>query len=448
MLLPSLATSVANIGLPPLAQAFATSFQAVQWVVLAYLLAVTALIVCVGRLGDILGVRRLLVSGIFLFTAASALCGVASELWQLLAARALQGLGAAVMMALTTAFVGDVVPKERAGSVMGLLGSMSALGTTLGPSLGGVLIWAFDWQAIFLVNVPLGILTGLLALRFLPEGSRKLQAGRSSFDYAGTLLLVSTLTAYALAMTLGRGDFGLLNAAMLVATAVGASLFVLVEARAATPLIRLEMFRGRRFRAGIAMNALVSTVMMATLVVGPFYLSRALVLDAVLVGLVVSVGPLVATLTGVPAGRMVDQVGGERTAVGGLAGMTVGLLLLSFSRPTLGVPGYVIPIVLVTASYAMFQAANNTAVMADIPPEQRGVVSGILNLSRNLGLITGASVMGAIFAMGAAPGEIATANPESISRGVRVTFEVCVILMVCALFLASHAGLHRRQDPT
>jgi MFS family permease len=187
--------------------------------------------------------------------------------------------------------------------------------------------------------------------------------------------------------------------------------------------------------------------MMATLVVGPFYLSRALALDAVLVGLVVSVGPLVATLTGLPAGRIVDQVGGERTAVAGLAGMTVGLLILSCTRPTLGVPGYVIPIVLVTASYAVFQAANNTAVMADIPPEQRGVVSGILNLSRNLGLITGASVMGTIFAMGAAPGEIATANPESISRGVRVTFAVCVILMVCAIFLASHAGLHRRQDP-
>ncbi|HRH95450.1 MAG TPA: MFS transporter, partial [Prosthecobacter sp.] len=140
MLLSSLGTSIANVALPTLAQTFSASFQEVQWIVLAYLLAVTTLIVSVGRLGDILGRRRLLLSGIFLLTAASVLCGFASTLWLLTAARAVQGLGAAIMMALTMAFVGDTVPKARTGSAMGLLGTMSAVGTALGPSLGGVLI--------------------------------------------------------------------------------------------------------------------------------------------------------------------------------------------------------------------------------------------------------------------------------------------------------------------
>src|SRR5262249_16441757 len=173
MLLSSLGTSIANVALPTLAGVFTASFQDVQWVVLAYLLAITTLIVSIGRLGDIIGRRRLLLAGIFLFTAASVLCGIAPTLGLLIAARAAQGLGAAVMMALTMAFVGEAVPQARTGSAMGLLGTMSAIGTALGPSLGGVLIAELGWRAIFLANLPLGILTLLLAHRYLPVGRRE-----------------------------------------------------------------------------------------------------------------------------------------------------------------------------------------------------------------------------------------------------------------------------------
>jgi MFS family permease len=152
MLLSSLSTSIANVALPTLAQAFTASFQEVQWVVLAYLLAITTLIVSVGRLGDITGRQRLLLAGFFLFTVASVLCGIAPTLWLLVAARAAQGLGAAIMMALTMAFVGETVPQDKIGSAMGLLGTMSAIGTALGPSLGGILIAGLGWRAIFLVT--------------------------------------------------------------------------------------------------------------------------------------------------------------------------------------------------------------------------------------------------------------------------------------------------------
>src|SRR5262245_23458484 len=158
MLLSSLGTSIANVALPALADAFNASFQDVQWVVLAYLLAVTTLVVSAGRLGDMIGRRRLLLAGFLLFTAASALCGAASTLGLLIAARAAQGVGAAIMMALTMALVGETVPKDKTGSAMGLLGTMSAIGTALGPSLGGILIAGPGWRAIFLVNVPLGLL--------------------------------------------------------------------------------------------------------------------------------------------------------------------------------------------------------------------------------------------------------------------------------------------------
>ena len=436
MLLPSLGTSIANVALPTLAEAFGASFQQVQWVVLAYLLATTTLIVSVGRLGDIMGRRRLLMMGIVLFTAASGLCGVASELWLLIAARAAQGLGAAVMMALTMALVGEAVPKAKTGSAMGLLGTMSAVGTALGPTLGGVLIGSLGWQAIFFVSVPLGVLALVLAQRCLPPDRRASKADSPSFDPVGTLLLALTLAAYALAMTIGRGSVGLLNVALLLAAALGIGLFVLAEARATSPLIRLARFRDPVLSASLAMSALVSTVMMATLVVGPFYLAGALGLDTALVGIVMSVGPIIAALAGVPAGRIVDRFGAQRMTAGGLAGMVIGCSALGMTPATLGIAGYVIPMVVITASYAMFQTANNTVVMTDVAPDQRGVISGMLNLARNLGLITGASVMGAVFAFASRASDVTTAHPEAVAVGMRVTFAVGAGLVVVALVIA------------
>jgi MFS family permease len=449
MLLSSLGTSIANVGLPSLAQAFNASLQHVQWIVLAYLLATTALIVSVGRLGDITGRRRLLLAGIFLFTLASAVCGVAPTLWLLIAARAAQGLGAAIMMALTMAFVGETIPKAQTGSAMGLLGTMSAIGTALGPSIGGFLIAGLGWPAIFLVTGALGIPTLLLAYRFLPADRQGPQMERAGFDHVGTLLLALTLAAYALAMTTGRGSFGLLNLALLFMAVFGAGLFALAEAKAASPLIRLAMFRDPLLSAGFAMSILVTTVVMATLVVGPFYLSGAFALDAARVGLVMSSGPIVAALTGVLAGRIVDRLGAQHMTIASLIGMAASASILPLVPTRFGVLGYMAPLVVITAGYALFQAANNTTIMTTSRPEQRGVISGLLNLSRNLGLITGASVMGAVFALGSAATNSMTAGPEAVAAGMQLTFVVAAALILVALMIASvsHALSRRAVQP-
>jgi EmrB/QacA subfamily drug resistance transporter len=438
MLLSALGTSIANVGLPTLAQAFNASFQEVQWIVLAYLLAITTLIVGAGRLGDMLGRRRLLLGGIGLFTTASLLCAAAPTLGLLVAARALQGLGAAVMMALTMAFVGETVPKARTGSAMGLLGTMSAVGTALGPSLGGVLIAGLGWRALFFVNLPLGLLALFLAWRHLPPdraaGAEK--TGKAGFDALGTLLLALALAAYALAVTLGRGSFGSLNIALLLAAALGAGLFVFAQSRAASPLLRLAMFHDRVLSASLVMNVLVATVMMATLVVGPFYLSRALGLGTAMVGLVLSVGPVISALSGVLAGRLVDRLGAPAMVAAGLAAMVAGSAALSVLPGLFGLAGYLAAIAVLTPGYQLFQAANNTAVMVDVPTDRRGVVSGLLNLSRNLGLITGASVMGAVFALASTASDITAASPDAVAGGMRISFAVAAVLAAAALALA------------
>jgi MFS family permease len=358
----------------------------------------------------------------------------------MIAARAVQGLGAAIMMALTMAFVGETVPKARIGSAMGLLGTMSAVGTALGPSLGGLLIACFGWPAIFLVNVPLGLATFVLAYHYLPDDSGGRKKGRAGFDTVGTLLLALTLSAYALAMTIGHGSFGLLNLALLLTAGFGTGLFVFTEARTASPLIQLPLFRNRVLTASLAMNALVSTVMMATLVVGPFYLSRALGLNEALVGAVMSIGPVISILSGVPAGRLVDRLDTPFVIAAGLVAMAAGSIALAVLP---GIAGYIAGIALLTPGYQLFQAANNTAVMGDVHPDQRGVISGILNLSRNLGLITGASVMGAIFAFSSGAHDITAAHPDAVASGMRITFTVAAALIATALAVA--AGTYRRR---
>ncbi|HUQ73632.1 MAG TPA: MFS transporter [Burkholderiales bacterium] len=435
-LLASLGTSSANVALPTLAQAFEASFQDVQWVVLAYLLAMTMFVVAAGRLGDLVGRRRLLLAGLALFTLASVLCAVAPTLPLLVAARAAQGLGAAAMIALAMALVGQTIPKARVGSAMGLLGTMSAVGTALGPSLAGLLLSGFGWRAIFLLNVPLGGVAFVLASRSLPVDGSAQPAARPAFDKAGMALLAVAIAAYSLAAT-PRGGFGIVNAALLAAAALGLALFVRAEARAPAPLVRLAMFRNAGIAAGFTMTAVVATVVMATLVVGPFYLSRALGLRPVLVGMVMSCGPLVAALAGMPSGRLVDRLGAKTTIAAGLAAMVLGCTALAVIPATFGAWGYAAPLMVITAGYALFQAANNTAVMAGSSADERGVISGLLNLSRNLGLVTGASAMGALFTLASGASDVATAAAGQVARGMHIAFGVAAALLAAALAVAT-----------
>lgn len=443
VLLPSLATSSVNAALPELARALGASFQDAQWIVLAYLVSMTTLSVAAGKLGDRIGRRRLLAAGIVLFTSSSFLCGVAPTLSTLIAARAGQGAGAALMMSLTLAIASDTVSKSGTGAAMGWLGTMSAAGTALGPVLGGALITAPGWRAIFLANVPAGLVALLLVRRCVPVDTHAPGASKGGVDSLGTFVLAVTLSTYTLAMTMGAGHFGPLNVSLLLAAVCGTAAFLLVEKSAAAPVIPQGVFRDPAVSGGLVSSTMVSAVMMATLVVGPFYLSRTLGLTAAEAGLVLAVGPLVAALSGTPAGRLVDRFGAPRMTRAGLIGIAGGSTLLSVIPATLGPAGYLVPIVAMTAAYALFQAANTTAIMNATPTARRGLVAGLLSLSRNLGFITGASAMGTLFTRVSASSDIAAATPEAVASGMQRTFGIAAVMMVLAVVLARA----RRRDP-
>ena len=395
MLLSSLSTSIANVALPALVQAFASPFQTVQWVVIAYLMTITLVIVGVGRLGDVVGRRRLMLVGLAMFTLASVACGLSLNLWHLIAARVVQGLGAAIMMALTLALVSELVPKDRAGSAMGLLGTLTATGTAVGPTLGGLLIGTWGWQAIFWVQVPLGLMALAFAFRYLPADAVPASPAAARLDHLSAVL---------------------------------------------------QALRRPVVATGLAISTLATTVVMATLVVGPFYLVGALGLDAMHMGMVMSVGPAVAALAGAPAGRLVDRLGEHRVRIGGLGLMVLGSASLPIAAAAWDVTGYAAALALITAGYAAVQTANNTAVMASAGADQRGLVSGLLNLSRNLGLITGASVMGALFQFGASSALGADADAQALAAGLRLTLLVAAALVAAAGALALLNGVVSRRQ--
>lgn len=399
MLLPSLGTSITNVALPTLARSFDATMAEVQWVVIAYLLSVTSLIVGAGRLGDLVGRRRLLLAGMALFSAASAVCAVSPSLSILIAARSVQGVGGAVMMTLTVAMVGDLVPEDRTGSAMGLLGTVSAVGTALGPTLGGALIAASSWPSVFAFLAALGVVSVMAGSALFPAAARAARHP-TSIDLPGLALLALSLGTLSAALTLGGRLSGLALLGLLITSTVGFAGFVLTETRAPAPLVRLDLLRERTLGAGLASLMLVSAVVMATLVVGPFYLSGVLGLDPIETGMVMSVGPAVAAMTGVPAGRLVDRLGSFPVIVAGLLAVMLGSLLLTVLPGLFGVAGYAASLVVMTFGYAMFQAGNMTAIMQRTEKDHRGVTSALLGLSRNMGLIWGASAMAALYAAG------------------------------------------------
>lgn len=436
MLLASLGVSVATVALPTLARDFSAPVAHVQWVILAYLLAVTVAIVSGGRLGDLIGHRPVLLAGLGVFAAASAACAAAPTLGALIVARAAQGVGGAILMALPISIIRDMVPKERTGAAMGLMMTMSAVGTALGPSLGGLMIAWSGWRAAFLVLAIVGAAVLVFAVRGIPAPQCAGPRARGSLDLPGAFILALTLTAYSLAVTGGSDGFDAKSGVLLLGAAVGVVVFVVIERRRDMPLVQLAALRNRTTSAALLMNLLVSAVMMATLVVGPFYLTFALGLNEALAGLVMAVGPVTAALAGVPAGRITDRFGAPRVLLLGLVQTTAGLLCLAVLPALVGIAGYVLSLMLLTPGFQLFLAANNTSVMTAAPDSERGMISGLLGLSRNLGLMTGASVMGAVFALAVGRRDIAQAAPDAIGTAFSVTFLVAAGLTVVAALTA------------
>jgi EmrB/QacA subfamily drug resistance transporter len=448
--------SIVNVALPTLEEELHTTFATVQWVVVAYLLVLTSMMLGVARLGDMIGKKKIYLTGMVVFTSASLLCGMAPSIGALIGFRVIQGSGAVMIQALGMGLVTEAFPSSERGRALGIIGTVVSIGISVGPTAGGVLIGAVGWRSIFLVNLPVGIAGFFLVRRFVPDWR---PPGGQRFDVWGALIMLVTLVMLALGLTFGPNtgwnSFSIL--ALLIGSAVGFIIFVLVEARIDQPMVDLRLFRDSLFSVSLVTGFLVFMVI-AGMFILPFYLERVKGFDTQETGLLLTVFPAALGLLAPISGALSDRYGPRGISLIGLAIFGLSCLTMAALKQSTSTWQYILYLLPVGIGAGIFQSPNNSAIMGTARREQLGVVSGLLSLSRNFGQVTGLPLIGAIYASRVlsvahvSPGtgmDAGDAPPWAIVDGLHTAFVAAAVLIGIGVLLAGYAFVidwrrHRR----
>jgi len=434
--------SIVNISLPTLVSSFQTDFALVQWVVLAYLLTVTTLMLGVGRLADIYGKKPIYTAGFIVFTVGSVLCGLSPTIYTLIGFRVVQALGAAMIMALGMAITTEAFPPSERGRALGISGTIVSVGIAIGPTLGGLIVKNLSWHWIFFVNLPIGIVGTWMVIRYVPAFK---PAGGQRFDFWGALTLCISLLSLLVALTLGqRNGFGdqtvLLLAGMFV---VFLASFIFIELRAEQPMLDLRLFRNSLFSVSLTTGFIIFICLAGTLILMPFYAENVLGYDPQQTGLLMATVPVALGIIAPLSGSLSDRFGSRPITVAGLAMLTVGFLAVSSLDAETTTLGYVLRFLPVGLGMGMFQSPNNSSIMGAAPRERLGIASSMLAVTRTLGQTTGIAVLGALWAgqVFKHAGEVLTGGATSAPIPAQVfalrdTFVIVSILIFVALLLS------------
>ena len=455
-LMTTLDGSIVNIALPAMQSEFRTGLTTIEWVVVAYLLVVGSLLLPFGRLGEVLTFKRVYLVGFSVFTLASICCGIAPHEAVLIFFRVVQGVGAAMVMAMGPAIVARTFPTTERGRALGLNGVSVSIGLSLGPALGGMLTQVATWRAIFLVNAPIGLLAVVWAARVLPAETR----GRGqAFDARGAALSGSALFALLLALSEGQG-WGWTSAAtigLLAAFVILGAAFLLVEVRAHQPMVDLALFRIRAFSAGLASVVVAFSGLFTATFLLPFLLQQGSGYSPLGAGLLLTPVPITMALVAPFSGAASDRFGPRVLASGGMAIMAVGLLSLTQLPISFAVPDLVWRLVLIGLGQGLFMSPNSSSVLGSVPRARVGTASGMLAQMRVNGQTLGIALSGAIVAIrlpvyvaqlsGSTPaaGLQNAALADAIHDAFILAAAVCCVGIVTSLIRGS--GVRFRVEP-
>ncbi len=431
--------SVANVILPVVSRTFGTDITTVEWVVTIYLLVVSGLLLSFGRLGDLYGHKPVYVSGFVIFVIGSALCGLSPTAGMLIASRALQALGAAMLFSNAPAILTKNFPAAQRGQALGMQATMTYLGLTVGPSLGGWLTQQFGWHAVFFINVPVGLLALGLSLRFVPRDIPGQVVEK--FDFAGALTFTAGLVALLLGLNQGSewGWTSPLILALLALAAVLLGVFIWIERRVPYPMLDLSLFRRRLFSAAAA-SALLNYICLYSLVfLLPFYLMQGRGLDPGQAGLLLTAQPLVMALAAPLSGTLSDRIGSRVPGTLGMAILAGGLFLLSRLGANSSLNEVVLGLAIVGLGIGIFVSPNNSALMGAAPGHRQGIASGVLASARNVGMVLGVGLSGAIFTTVQAMGP-ASEGPRLLYQGIEVSFLVATGVAVLGALTSAVRG--------
>ncbi|MFF4851151.1 DHA2 family efflux MFS transporter permease subunit [Streptomyces sp. NPDC001194] len=439
--------TIVNIALPEMIGALGASLDQTLWVVSGYALVLAVLLITAGRLGDLWGPRRLFACGVAVFTLASVACGLAPSAGLLIAARGLQGLGAALLAPQTMALIISVFPARRRGTAMGVWGMVAGLATLSGPTLGGILVSTAGWRWIFLVNVPIGVAALVLTYLVVPD----VRNGRGrTFDLVG--VLIATAALFCLAFGLqeggrygwGAGIRGLLAAG----TALAAGFLVHQRGRQdREPLVPFALFRDRNFTVLTALVALVSMAMIGLALPFNLYLQSVLHMSALEAGLVLAPSSLVSMAVAPFAGRLSDRMGGKYLLMAGLSLYAAGMVAIVLAAGP-ATPWYLFaPATAVTGlGVGCVVAPMSTEAMRNVEPRLAGAASGVNNTVRQIGSVIGAASVGALL-QGRLAVELAAgrAYADAFVAALHVTAALPIAALGAAVLLCLLVRNHTRR---
>ncbi len=449
--LATIDASIVNIALPILERDLRTDFAGVEWVVLAYLVTVTTLMLTIGRLGDMIGKKPLYAAGMAIFTVSSVLCGLSQNIAMLIAFRVVQAAGAAMIMALGNAIITEAFPASERGKALGIGGLFVSVGIIAGPTIGGLVLGALSWHWIFFVNLPIGIVGVLMALRFIPAGK---PPGGQKFDLPGAASLFVSLLMLLLGLTIGQ-TIGFSMTPVLALFGVFVlflAIFLAVEAGSRQPMIDLGLFRNPLFSINLATGFLAFISSAGTILLMPYYLQDVRRYDPLVAGLLLAVVPASVALVAPWAGSLSDRFGTRPLAATGLGILVLGYAAASTLHVNTGVLGYILRFVPIGLGIGCFQSPNNSAIMGAVPRERLGVASGLLSLTRTLGQTVGIATVAALWAArvtahaGRSDAPATTAAPAAVQvTALNETLYVVVVLVAAALLLSLWALWHEHR---
>ncbi len=390
--------SVVNIALPYITSSFSTNLTTAEWVIMSYLLVVSSLLLTYGRLGDMFGHKPVYLTGLSIFTVASALCGLSVNIWMLIAARVLQAIGAGMLMAIGPAITSSNFPPHERGQALGLIGSTVAAALAFGPALGGLLVGHFGWRAIFLINLPIGVIGIIWAAKVLRW---KKEVIRQVFDYTGAASLALGLISLLLILSKGQA-WGWQSPAVIILGIAGLLaivLFIRVELKASSPMLDLTLFNNRLFSAANVTALLNFMSQYSVFFLLPFYLEKTRHLAPQRMGLLLMSAPLMILIISPLSGRISDRIGSRFLSSSGMFIITIGLFLFSRITPTTSYPLIILALALTGIGTGLFQSPNNNAIMSSVPKNRLGIASGMMATMRVMGILIGIAVSGAIFAI-------------------------------------------------
>ncbi|PKM90924.1 MAG: MFS transporter [Firmicutes bacterium HGW-Firmicutes-12] len=439
----TLDSSIVNVALPMMAEKLSVSTEAIAWVVTAYLIVIATTILIFGKLGDIIGKIRVFKYGIAIFTIGSLMCGLANSFTVLVMARIIQAVGAAGAMATNQGIITQVFPRNERGRALGMAGTSVALGSLVGPPLGGFIVSVLSWKYIFLINIPIGIFALIMGARVLPAIEK---FTKEKFDIKGALLIIIVILTLFGSLIRGE-DLGYTKPIIitgLVIAALSMIMFIKIEKRMSEPLLQLEIFKNMLFSLSLLCAFISFVAISCSNIIQPFYLQNVMNLSPAVTGLILMAFPMILAIVAPISGYLSDIIGSEILTFLGLTLTSVGLFLMSTLNQHSSILTLVTFVIIMSIGNGLFQSPNTSLIMSTVTTNRLGIAGSVNALVRNLGMVFGISMATTLLynrmshKLGYDVNDYIPGQEDAFIYGMKVVFITAGVLCIIGALLTAY----------